>query len=272
MSARMTDPHPLQEQIRAAAAARRPLRIRAGGSKDFYGGPLEGELLDVSTLSGITHCEPTELVISARAGTPLGDLERELAAHGQMLAFEPPRFSGRATLGGAVASGLSGPRRAYGGALRDFVLGLEMIDGRGERLRFGGRVIKNVAGFDVSRLMAGSLGTLGVITEVTLKTVPQPRAELTLRFEMDEAKALESMTLWATRSLPLSATAWHGGLLSVRLSGAESAVRAARERLCGETLSDAESYWGQVREQQLEHFAAAGEIWRLALPAHSPPL
>jgi len=272
MSARMTDPHPLQEQIRAAAAARRPLRIRAGGSKDFYGGPLEGELLDVSTLSGITHCEPTELVISARAGTPLGDLERELAAHGQMLAFEPPRFSGRATLGGAVASGLSGPRRAYGGALRDFVLGLEMIDGRGERLRFGGRVIKNVAGFDVSRLMAGSLGTLGVITEVTLKTVPQPRAELTLRFEMDEAKALESMTLWATRSLPLSATAWHGGLLSVRLSGAESAVRAARERLCGETLSDAESYWERVREQQLEPFAAAGEIWRLALPAHSPPL
>ena len=268
----MTELSSLQEQIRAAAAARRPLLIRAGGSKDFYGGPLAGELLDVSPLSGITHCEPTELVISARAGTPLQELERELSAHEQMLAFEPPRFAGRATLGGAVASGLSGPRRAYCGALRDFVLGVEVIDGRGERLRFGGQVIKNVAGFDVSRLMAGSLGTLGLITEVTLKTVPRPRAELTLRFEMDQAKALESMTFWATRPLPVSATAWLDGLLSVRLSGAESAVRAARESLGGDPVGGAEAYWDQVREQQLELFGAAGELWRLSLPPHSPPL
>lgn len=267
----MTDSRSLQEQIRAAAAARRALLIRAGGSKDFYGGPLAGELLDVSSLSGITHCEPTELVIAARAGTPLGDLESELAAHAQMLAFEPPRFGGRATLGGAVASGLAGPRRAYCGALRDFVLGVEMIDGRGELLRFGGRVIKNVAGFDVSRLMAGSLGTLGLITEVTLKTVPRPRAELTLRFEMDQAKALESMTLWATRPLPLSATAWHEGLLSVRVSGAESAVRAARERLGGDS-GNGEAYWDRLREQRLELFETASELWRVSLPAHSPPL
>ncbi len=268
----MTDLSSLQEQIRAAAANRRPLRIRAGGSKDFYGGSLAGELLDVSSLSGITHCEPTELVISARAGTLLSELESELAAHHQMLAFEPPRFGGRATLGGAVASGLSGPRRAYCGALRDFVLGVEVIDGRGERLRFGGRVIKNVAGFDVSRLMAGSLGTLGLITEVTLKTVPRPRAELTLRFQMDQAKALESMTLWATRPLPLSATAWFDGLLSVRLSGAESAVRAARASLGGDPVGGAEAYWDQVREQQLALFGAAGELWRISLPPHSPPL
>jgi glycolate oxidase FAD binding subunit len=268
----MSDVQSLQERIRAAAVDRRPLRIRAGGSKDFYGGRLEGELLEVSTLSGITHCEPTELVISARAGTPLTELERELSTHNQMLAFEPPRFGGRGTIGGAVASGLSGPRRAYCGGLRDFVLGLEMIDGRGELLHFGGKVIKNVAGFDVSRLMAGSLGTLGLITEVTLKTVPRPRTECTLRFEMDQPQALESMTLWATRPLPLSATAWHDGLLSVRLSGAESAVRAARERLGGGPVSDAEAYWDQVREQRLDLFEAASELWRLSLPARSPPL
>ncbi len=268
----MSDLLSLQERIRAAAAARRPLCIRAGGSKDFYGGPLEGEPLEVGSLSGITHCEPTELVIAARAGTPLVELERELAAHRQMLAFEPPRFDGRATLGGAVASGLSGPRRAYCGALRDFVLGVEMIDGRGELLRFGGRVIKNVAGFDVSRLMAGSLGTLGLLTEITLKTVPRPHAECTLRLEMDQPRALESMTRWATRPLPLSATGWHDGILHVRLSGADAAVRAAREALGGETMNGADEYWASLREQRQAFFAAAGELWRVSLPAHSPEL
>lgn len=268
----MLDLQSLQERIRAAAAARRPLCIRAGGSKDFYGGPLAGEPLEIGALSGITHCEPTELVIAALAGTRLVELERELAAHGQMLAFEPPRFDGRATLGGAVASGLSGPRRAYCGSLRDFVLGVEMVDGRGELLRFGGQVIKNVAGFDVSRLMAGSLGTLGLITEVTLKTVPRPRAQCTLRFEMDQPRALESMSLWATRPLPISATGWHDGVLHVRLSGADAAVRAAREALGGEIMSGADGYWESVREQRLAFFTAAGELWRLSLPARSPVL
>ena len=268
----MSDPSTLQDRIRAAAAARRPLCIRAGGSKDFYGGPLAGEPLDVSPLSGITHCEPTELVISALAATPLVELERELAAHCQMLAFEPPLFDGRATLGGTVASGLSGPRRAYRGALRDFVLGVGMIDGRGELLRFGGRVIKNVAGFDLSRLMAGSLGTLGLLTEVTLKTVPAPQAQCTQRLEMEQARALESMTRWATRPLPLSATAWHDGVLHVRLSGADAAVRAARQALGGETISAADTYWESVREQRLPFFAEARELWRVSLPAHSPEL
>jgi glycolate oxidase FAD binding subunit len=268
----MSDLQSLQERIRAAAAARRPLCIRAGGSKDFYGGPLAGERLDVGSLSGITHCEPTELVVSARAGTPLVELERELAAHRQMLAFEPPRFQGRATLGGAVASGLSGPRRACCGALRDFVLGVEMIDGRGELLRFGGRVIKNVAGFDVSRLMAGSLGTLGLLTEVTLKTVPLPRVERTLRFEMDQSQALDSMTRWATRPLPISATGWHDGMLYVRLSGADAAVDAAYEVLGGETVYGTDEYWESMREQRLPFFLAAEELWRVSLPAHSPML
>ncbi len=268
----MSNLESFQERIRAAAAARRPLRIRGSGSKDFYGGRLEGELLDVSAFSGITHCEPTELVISARAGTPLREVERELTVHHQMLAFEPPRFGGRATLGGAVASGLSGPRRAYVGALRDFVLGVEMIDGRGERLRFGGKVIKNVAGFDVARLMAGSLGTLGLLTEVTLKTVPCPRAECTLRFEVDQPRALASMALWAARPWPISATAWHQGLLSVRLSGAESAVRGACRTLGGEVAAGTDAYWDEVRDQRLEFFTAARELWRVSLPAHTPAL
>ncbi|MDE2261739.1 MAG: glycolate oxidase subunit GlcE [Gammaproteobacteria bacterium] len=268
----MIDLQSLQERIRAAAGDRRPLCIRAGGSKDFYGGPRAGELLDVSGLSGISDYEPTELVITARAGTRLTDIERVLAERDQMLAFEPPRFDGRATLGGAVAAGLSGPRRAYCGALRDFVLGVEMVDGRGELLRFGGKVIKNVAGFDVSRLMAGSLGTLGLIAQVTLKTVPRPRAECTLRFEADQPRALEAMTLWATRPLPLSATAWHDDLLHVRLSGAEAAVRAARESLGGEIVSGSEEYWQSVREQRLQFLMAADELWRICLPARCPKL
>ena len=268
----MTDMSSLQERIRSAAAARRPVRIRAGGSKDFYGGPLVGEPLEVGDLSGISDYEPTELTVTAGAGTRLTQIERVLAERDQMLAFEPPRFAGRATLGGAIAAGLSGPRRAYGGALRDFVLGVSMIDGRGELLHFGGRVIKNVAGFDLSRLMAGSLGTLGLITEATVKVTPRPRAECTLRFAMDQASALESMAVWATRPLPLSATAWHDGLLYVRLSGAEAAVRAARENLGGEIVTGAEAYWDDVREQQLELFAAAPDLWRVSLPMHSPSL
>jgi len=262
----------LQERIRAAAEARRPLRIRAGGSKDFYGGSLTGELLDVADLSGISDYEPTELVVTARAGTRLTELERVLAEHGQMLAFEPPRFGGRATVGGAVASGLSGPRRAYCGSLRDYVLGVEMIDGRGRLLRFGGRVIKNVAGFDVSRLTAGSLGTLGVLTEITLKTVPRPRAECTLTFAFDQSAALEVMTLWATRALPLSATAWHDGTLHVRLSGADAAIRAARQNLGGELMAGADEYWDEVREQRLEFLLPAQALWRVSLPVHSPEL
>lgn len=268
----MDELHSLREQIRAAAAARRPLRIRAGGSKDFYGGPPAGELLDVSALSGISDYEPTELVITAKGGTRLVEIERALADRGQMLACEPPLFGGRATLGGAVAAGLSGPRRPHCGALRDFVLGIALIDGRGELLRFGGTVIKNVAGFDVSRLMAGSLGTLGVIAEATLKTVPRPRAECTLQFEMDQPAALESMTHWATRPLPLSATTWHEGVLRVRLSGAEAAVRAACQSLGGERVSGAHQYWDDVREQRLEPIAGAQELWRVSLPAHSPQL
>lgn len=264
--------HSLRERVRSAALERRALRIRGGGSKDFYGGAARGELLETTALTGIVDYEPTELVITARAGTALATIEKTLSERGQMLAFEPPRFADSATLGGAVASGLCGPRRAYCGALRDFVLGVQVIDGRGELLRFGGRVIKNVAGFDVARLMAGSLGTLGLIVEVSLKTVPRPKAQCTLQFELDQPTALERLSQWAARPLPISATAWRDGRLLVRLSGAQAAVRAARQALGGEPVEEAEAYWEAVREQRLEFFDTAEPLWRLSLPARAPCL
>ncbi|MFM2086461.1 MAG: hypothetical protein RLZZ237_1330, partial [Pseudomonadota bacterium] len=187
----------IEEQFRqtilAASAAGKPLQLRGGGSKDWYGQQLQGEVLDTRAYAGIIDYEPTELVITARCGTPLAQIEAALAARNQMLAFEPPHFGAGATIGGVVASGLSGPRRASSGALRDFVLGAVLMDGQGERLAFGGQVMKNVAGYDVSRLLAGSLGTLGLITEVSLKVLPFAPAEATLRFYIDEATALQNL-------------------------------------------------------------------------------
>ena len=264
--------HSLSEQVRAAIAQRRALRIRGGGSKDFYGGLPRGDLLDTTLLSGIVDYEPTELVITARAGTELRVISALLREQGQMLGFEPPSFNGRATVGGAVASGLSGPRRPACGALRDFVLGVQIIDGRGDLLRFGGRVIKNVAGFDVARLMAGSLGTLGLLTEVSLKTTPSPAAECTLRFELDETRAIDTMSRWAARPVPISATVWHAGQLLVRLSGAPRALQAARQVLGGEMVAQAAEYWEAVREQQLAFFTTAESLWRISLPGRAPPL
>ncbi len=262
----------LQERVRAAAAARAPLRPRGGGSKDFYGNEPRGEVLDTRGHAGIVSYEPTELVVTARCGTPLEALEAELARQGQMLAFEPPRFAPQATLGGCVAAGLSGPRRAAAGSVRDFVLGARMLDGTGRDLSFGGQVMKNVAGYDVSRLLAGSLGTLGVILEVSLKVLPRPAAERTLRLEMDGARALESMNRWAGQPLPVTATAWAGGLLSVRLSGAETAVKAAAARIGGDALEPdrAGAFWEGVREQSDPFFGDATPLWRLSLPSTAP--
>ena len=231
--------HRLREQVREAHAHGTPLAIRGSGSKDFYGRPVAGESLDVTIHAGVLRYEPAELVLTARAGTPLAEIETLLAANNQMLAFEPPHFGPGATLGGAIACGFSGPRRATHGAARDFVLGVRLIDGRGRALRFGGEVMKNVAGYDVSRLMVGALGTLGVLTEISLKVLPRPAAEMTLRFECGEAQAIETMNRWLGRPLPLSALAWVGGALWVRLSGAEAAVRAAAARLGGEAVGDA---------------------------------
>ena len=264
------------DRIRAAAAAKLPLRIRGSGSKDFYGGELTGELLETRSHAGIVDYEPSELVVTARCGTPLSELEAALRAQGQMLAFEPPHFGKEATVGGMLAAGLSGPRRQAAGALRDFVLGMQVMDGRGEVLSFGGRVMKNVAGYDVSRLMAGSLGTLGLILEASIKTLPLPVAEATLRFELPEDRAIETLNHWGGRPLPISASAWTGEELMLRLSGAGAAVRAAVEHLGGERMSDgdADGYWSGVREQTHAFFhtafANATPLWRLSVPSTTP--
>ena len=263
------------EEFRARILERRPLRIRGGGSKDFYGRALAGELLDTRAHRGIVDYEPTELVVTARCGTPLAELQATLAERGQMLGFEPPAFGGEATLGGVVAAGLSGPRRASAGAVRDFVLGVQLMDGEGRLLRFGGRVMKNVAGYDVARLQAGSLGTLGLITEVSLKVLPRPAEELTLRFELPQPAALARLHGWAARPLPLSGSCWHSGVLLLRLSGARAAVQGAAAGLGGERVAEGEAavFWEQLREQRHAFFdAAGGPLWRLSVPATTPAL
>ena len=262
---------PLQDEIRAAAARAAPLRLRGGGSKDFYGNEPRGELLDVRRYAGIVDYEPSELVLTARGGTALAEVEQALAEHGQCLPFEPPHF-GAATLGGCIAAGLSGPRRAAAGALRDFVLGVKLIDGRGRALEFGGRVMKNVAGYDVSRLVAGSLGTLGVIAEASVKVLPRPSAERTLAFQMAEAPALEAMNRWAGEPLPVSASAWHEGTLYVRLSGSAAAIQAAAPRLGGSELADTVTFWRSLREQTHAFFAGEAPLWRIAVPSATAPL
>ena len=250
----------IAERVRAAAADATPLRIRGGGTKDFHGLALQGELLDTRALAGVVSYEPSELVVTVRAGTPLAEVEALLAAQGQCLAFEPPHFEGadgRATVGGMVASGLSGPSRASVGAVRDFMLGLEMINGQGELLRYGGQVMKNVAGYDVSRLMAGSWGTLGLITEVSLKVLPVAPAEATLRFECTQQQALDWLNAWGGQPLPLNASCWlqedsaAQGVLYLRLRGARAAVQAACGRLGGERMHSAAADWQACREHQL---------------------
>jgi len=260
-------------RVTAAARAGVPLRLRGAGTKDFYGEELAGELLDLTGWRGIVDYEPSELVLTARAGTPLSEIEAALAAHGQFLAFEPPAFGADPTIGGVIAAGLSGPRRAFAGAARDFVLGTRLLTAQGELLRFGGQVMKNVAGFDVSRLLCGSLGILGVITEVSVKVLPRPRLEETLHLELSAHDAVAAFNRWAAQPLPLSGAAWSAGSAWLRLSGAPAAVRAARQQIGGELISGtlAEGFWNALRNCQLPLFAGNG-IWRLSLPSAAPPL
>lgn len=273
----------LGEQVRAAAADRTPLAIRAGGSKDFYG--IDGDnrhseaRLDPRDYSGIVDYAPTELVITARCGTPLAEIEAVIAGERQYLPFEPPRFAERgaqATWGGMVAAGLAGPGRIAAGSLRDFVLGATLLDGRGQVLKFGGRVMKNVAGYDMARALAGSRGTLGVLLDVSLKVLPVPKAECTLRFELDEASAIRVVNEWSGQPLPISASAWNDGTLLLRLSGAPAALAAARARLAGERMDEAAAnvVWTGLREQRHAFFLERGEaaLWRVAVPPTTPPL
>ena len=261
------------DRVRAAAAAQRPLRIRAGGTKDFYGETLTGDIVDVRALNGIVAYAPAELVITARAGTSLHEIEKVLAEHDQMLAFEPPRHGAGATLGGIVACGFSGPRRAQAGAVRDFVLGVRVIDGTGETLAFGGQVIKNVAGFDVSRLMTGALGTLGVLTEISLKTLPRPRREMTRVIDCDGASALRRVNEWGGKPLPVSATCYVEGRLWVRLSGAAAAITAATRDIGGDEV-DGTLFWPSIRDQNHARCAPSmrddAALWRLSVRSTAP--
>jgi glycolate oxidase FAD binding subunit len=284
----------LADQVRAAAANATPLCICGGNSKVFYGRMRSGEALDVSGHRGILAYEPTELVITARAGTPLAEIEAALAANNQMLPFEPPHFSSQATLGGMVAAGLSGPRRPWGGSVRDAVLGVKLLNGRGEVLRLGGQVMKNVAGYDVSRLMVGALGTLGVVLEVSVKVLPRPACERTLVFEVGRnprkgeagfvrsvgRKSAAPSAIFGTHSalgaalfrptLPISATLQIDGRLYQRLSGSSRCVELAASLLDGEPADPA--IWVAARDQTLPFFQTSQPLWRISLPAAAPAL
>lgn len=272
-------------RVRAAAAADAPLRIRGGGSKDFYGEALLGEVLDTTSLAGIVSYEPSELVVTAGAGTKLAELETLLASHGQCLPFEPPHFSAGGTVGGMVASGLSGPARASVGAVRDYVLGLKLLNGKGEHLTFGGQVMKNVAGYDVSRLMVGAMGTLGLLTEISLKVLPVAPLEATLHFECSQHQALDWLNAWGAQPLPLNASCWVQdkgvGTLYLRLRGAQAAVEAACKTL-GDNFGGRQSQnpavladWQACRNQQLPWFQERRleqDLWRLSVPQTTPVL
>lgn len=263
----------LRERVLVAQDGGTPLRLHGAGTKEFYGECTVGEPLDVSGYRGITDYEPSELVLTARCGTRLSEIEAVLAERGQFLAFEPPRFRDDPTLGGVIATGLSGPRRLQVGAARDFVLGAELLGADGECLHFGGQVMKNVAGFDVARLLCGSLGILGIITEISLKVLPRPRAEETLCLNLRAGQAVTAFNGWAGRPLPISAAAWHDGAAWIRLSGAGPAVQAACCEIGGERVPQelAQQWW-----EGLQHYThplfLQPLVWRVSVPATAAPL
>jgi glycolate oxidase FAD binding subunit len=262
----------LVDQVREASARRVPLRIVGGDTKRFYGRAIEGTALATREHRGILRHDPAELVLTARAGTPVAEIEAALAGKGQRLPFEPPHFGPCATLGGTVACGLAGPARAWSGPLRDFVLGVRVLTGDGRVLRFGGEVMKNVAGYDVARLMAGSLGILGVLLDVSLKVLPLPAAERTLAFEMDEAAALTRLAELARSALPLSAGSWTDGRACLRFEGSEATLDEIQRRLGGEVVPGSRAFWNGLREQTHPFFAGDAALWRCTVPPLAPRL
>jgi len=284
-----SNPHinAFREQILNAAKNKVPLSIEGGATKSWYGNRNNHAKLETRAYSGILEYQPEELVITACAGTPLKEIEVALAEKNQVLAFEPPHFGENATFGGAIAAGLAGPGRITVGNFRDFVLGTRILDGKGQDLAFGGKVMKNVAGYDVSRLLPGSLGTLALLLEASVKVLPKPAATATLRCQISQEKALKVLNEWAGQPLPLSASCWIGsakggdGELTFRLAGAAAAVKAAiplMSYLVMATEVDtevAEHFWNDLREQNLSAFANLGAdktLYRLALPAACGPL
>jgi len=262
----------LQQQVEQAVSYKTALNIFAGSSKVFYGQTTSGKALDVSPHRGIVNYEPTELVITARAGTPLKEIELALDGENQMLGFEPPSFGDAATLGGTVACNFSGPRRAFAGAARDFVLGCSVINGKAARLRFGGEVMKNVAGYDVSRLMCGAMGTLGVLLDVSIKVLPKPEAELTVVHELSADDSLKKVHQLARQSLPVSATCFDDNTLHIRLSGTDIAVQTSRKTLGGDTLDASNDFWERLKEHKSGYFKSDTSVWRLSLASNAPVL
>lgn len=263
----------LVEQVIKAGEAGAPLQIRGGGSKGFYGNPVQADrVLECAGHRGIVSYEPTELAITLRAGTRLAEVEALLDANAQQFPFEPVHFGPKATVGGMVAAGLSGPRRPYAASVRDAVLGVRLLNGRGQVLDFGGQVMKNVAGYDLSRLMAGSLGVLGVLLQVSLKVTPTPVGRMTLVREQRLTDALALMRRWARRSLPITATAWVDGRLYVRICGSEEGLAETHRVVEGQPLSDADAFWDDLREQRLAFFAGDAPLWRLSVRPATPPL
>ena len=260
----------LTAAVQRAIETRQPLRAHGHGSKAFCGNPAAGQALDITGHSGVLSYEPGDLVITARAGTPLAQLDAVLAAQGQMLGFEPPHFGGRGTLGGAIAAGLSGPRRPWAGSVRDFVLGVRAINGHGQVVRFGGETIKNVAGYDLPRLYAGSLGAFGVLLEASLRVLPVPETEVTLALEPADPR--RAMIDWQRRPWPLSGLCVDGGRTYLRLSGTADGVNAARQQIGGGELPDGAAFWQALRDFELPFFAGDAPLWRVSLPPATPPL
>lgn len=258
--------------VRSAIQNHRPLSIHGGNTKAFYGNPAQGDPVDVSSHSGVVEYDPGELIMTCRAGTRLSRIRDTLGENGQYLPFDPPAFGEAATVGGTVACGFSGPRRPWSGSLRDYLLGVKMVNGSGEVVRYGGQVMKNVAGYDISRLVAGSMGTLGILLETSFKVLPKPATEQTLVFECDQAEAIRRVNQWSAQPLPLSGAFWHQGQLRVRLSGAETETRSAARRLQAVQVSEDPETWLDLREHRTDFFTQAGQLWRLSLPPATEPL
>lgn len=262
----------LSASIQQASTSQQALSIQGGGSKSFYGNDISAQALDVSSNIGIVDYEPSELFITANNGTLLSDIETLLNTNNQQLSFEPPQFGDHATLGGTVACGLSGPRRPYAGSLRDCILGAHIVNGKGEHLEFGGQVMKNVAGYDASRLMCGALGTLGVITQISLRVAPKPQTELTLALDTNQAHALEIMNGWTQTQLPVSATYYYNDTLYVRIEGLETTIKKAHKEIGGEALSDSHLFWSELKNHQADFFQTDLPLWRIIVPNNTPPL
>jgi glycolate oxidase FAD binding subunit len=262
----------LQQQVQQAIADHTLLNISGSGSKAFLGNTSQGISIDVTGHRGIVEYDPRELVLTARSGTTLQEIEAALTEANQMLAFEPPHFGDSATLGGTIACALSGPRRPYAGSARDFVLGCKLLNGRGEVLRFGGQVMKNVAGYDVSRLMAGAYGTLGILLEISLKVLPHPAASITVARESSATEAISSMSALLSKPYPVDGACHHGEQLYVRISGSAQAVREARTRIPGDVVPDADAFWHALREHQLPFFNRSGALYRVVVKPATPPL